>query len=508
MSDLYKVPAIKPPSVDQLQELSRSLGVQCSVEELEDYREHMKGLTESYDRVSRLERPSLPVKYPRTPGYRPSPQDNKHNAWYWRCDIKGAESGKLSGKTIAIKDNVAVAGVPMMNGSKILEGYVPEIDATIISRILDAGGRIIGKTNCEDLCFCGSSFTNITGPILNPFDPTRTSGGSSAGSAVAVATGDADMAIGGDQGGSIRIPSCWCGLAGLKPTFGLVPYTGASSIETTIDHLGPIAKSVEDCALLLEVIAGFDEGRDPRQYPSIQVPEYSKLLTNGIAGKKIGIVNEGFEGCESDVVRNVQEAALSLRRLGAEVEEMSLPMHNEGVHIWTLITLEGADKCMIQGNGTGYLNKGYYPFSLQEAYARGIKARPQDLSETTKMMILYSRYVSQNYQNRFYAMGQNQNVMLTKAYNKALETYDVLVMPTLPFKASKLPTSKETRQDRLNLALKMIKNTAPFDITGHPALTVNVGISEGLPIGMMIIGRHFDDATVLQVGHAFEKAKI
>src|SRR5881398_977364 len=189
----------------------------------------------------------------------------------------------------------------MMNGSSVLEGYVPEFDATIVTRILDAGGEIVGKAVCEHLCFSGGSHTSDTGPVLNPHDPTRSAGGSSSGSAALVVTGECDMAIGGDQGGSIRIPSCWCGVYGLKPTYGLVPYTGVFPIELTLDHAGPIAGSVEDVALLLEAIAG------------------------DLSGLRIGVVEEGFgwEGLsEPDVDGAVREAASAFAALGASVRQI------------------------------------------------------------------------------------------------------------------------------------------------------------------------------------------
>ena len=162
--------------------------------------------------------PTLPVKYQRDPGYRPPAAENRLNAWYWKCSIKGAQSGPLAGKKIAIKDNVCVAGIPMMNGTNVLEGYVPDVDATVVTRILDAGGEIIGKAVCESLCFLGGSHTSDTGPVLNPHDPTRSAEEYSSGSAALVVAGGCDMAMGGDQGGSIQIPSSYCGAVGHKPT--------------------------------------------------------------------------------------------------------------------------------------------------------------------------------------------------------------------------------------------------------------------------------------------------
>src|SRR5436305_9184303 len=227
------------PSIGQLREIAHMYGMHLNDADLESFRGLMGGIFDSYHRIDQLPEPTLAVRYARTGGYRPIAEENPLNAWYQKCSIKGAASGPLAGKRIAIKDNVCVAGVPMMTGSVVLEGYVPEFDATIVTRILDAGGEIVGKSVCEHLCFSGGSHTSDTGPVLNPHDHTRSAGGSSSGSAALVVTGECDMAIGGDQGGSITIPSCWGGAYGLKPTYGLVPYTGVFPIELTLDHQWP-----------------------------------------------------------------------------------------------------------------------------------------------------------------------------------------------------------------------------------------------------------------------------
>src|SRR6266568_5251590 len=239
------------PNIGQLREIAHMYGMHLNDADLESFRSLMSAIFESYRRIDQLSEPVLPVRYARTGGYRPTAEENPLNAWYQQCSIKGAANGPLAGKRIAIKDNVCVAGVPMMNGSSVLEGYVPEFDATIVTRILDAGGEIVGKAVCEHLCFSGGSHTSDTGPVLNPHDHTRSAGGSSSGSTALVVDGECDMAIGGDQGGSIRIPSAWCGAYGLKPTYGLVPYTGVFPIELTLDHTGPIARTAADVALLL-----------------------------------------------------------------------------------------------------------------------------------------------------------------------------------------------------------------------------------------------------------------
>src|SRR5881227_3571617 len=360
------------PSIGQLREIAHMYGMHLNDADLESFRGLMSAIFESYRRIDQLSEPALPVRYARTGGYRPTAEENPLNAWYQQCSIKGAATGPLSGKRIAIKDNVCVAGVPMMNGSSVLEGYVPEFDATIVTRILDAGGEIVGKAVCESLCFSGSSFTADTGPVLNPHHPAYSAGGSSSGSAALVVAGECDMAIGGDQGGSIVIPSCWRGAYGLKPTYGLVPYTGIFPIELTLDHTGPIAATTADVALLLEVIAG-EDGLDPRQN-GVKPEAYTSALRNETEGIRIGIVTEGFVWpglSEQDVDELVESSARRFSEQGARVSTISIPLHRDGIHIWNGIAVEGATMLMVRGNSMGTNWKGHYSTSLLNAYARG-----------------------------------------------------------------------------------------------------------------------------------------
>ncbi|XP_070558617.1 amidase-like [Ptychodera flava] len=506
---IYKAPAVRVPSVNQLMKIASKFNMEATTEELQQYREFMAFSCKSFDVVDSLPEPLLPVKYPRTPGYRPRPEENKLNAWYWRCDIKGADTGKLAGKTLAIKDNVPVAGVPMMNGSYVLEGYVPEFDATIVTRILDAGGRILGKAAAEDMCSSGNSCTSVKGAIRNPHNRELSAGGSSSGSGVLVASGEVNMAIGCDQGGSIRLPAAWCGVVGLKPTFGLVPYTGILPVEFTNDHTGPIAKTVFDTALLLEVIAGYDNGLDPRQPVNLEVPEYTKTLATKLPGIRIGIVKEGFgwPNSEEDVDKMVKKAAFQMIVLEAKVEEISVPEHRLANHVYTAIGWEGCADMMIKGCGTGSQYKGFYPSSAVNALHRGYKTRINDESHIVKTFLLFGDYLKQEYGGYFYAKAQNIRMDITKAFDKVFEDYDVLVMPTIPFKALKLPNEGITIPETLHQMFNMCANTGPYNLTGHPALTINTGFSNGLPVGMMMVGRKFDESTLLKVAYAYEKLR-
>ena len=498
---------VRKPTLEELAGIARAYRLDATSEDLESFRGLMAGVLASYARLDQLAEPTLPVKYPRTPGSRPRPEENPLGAWYWRCEIEGASGGPLAGKTVAIKDNVCVAGVPMMNGTGVLEGYVPDVDATIVTRILDAGGTVLGKAVCESLCFSGGSHTADTGPVRNPHDPTRTTGGSSTGSGALVAAGEVDLAIGGDQGGSIRIPSSWCGIYGLKPTYGLVPYTGVFPIELTLDHVGPMARTAAECALLLEAIAGPD-GLDPRQRPDLTGQAYTRALTGDVGGLRFGLVEEGFGWpglSESDVDAAVREAASAFAGMGAELKEISIPWHRDGIHIWNAIAVEGATMLMVAGNSMGTNWKGHYATSLLEVYARGRRSRANDLSETTKLVVLLGQYMQERYHGRYYAKAQNLARSLRSAYDAALAECDALVMPTLPMKATRIPPPDASREEYTARALEMIPNTCPFDVTGHPAITVPCGTSAGLPIGMMLVGRIGEDATLLRAADAFNR---
>jgi amidase len=393
----------------------------------------------------------------------------------------------------------------MANGSRVLEGYVPDVDATVVTRILDAGGRIAGKAACEDLCFSAGSHTCVTGPIRNPWNPEYSAGGSSGGSAALVAAGAVELAMGGDQGGSIRTPSCWCGVYGLKPTWGLVPCTGAMPIAYAIDHLGPICSSPENVARLLTAIAGPDP-RDPRT-AFAKPGDYMGALERGVRGLRIGVLKEGFAHPVSDDATSAK-ARRAIERLagqGAEVREVSVPMHYDAPHVWTAIILEGATELMIKGNGQGNNWNGYYTVSLIDAFARGWRSRPDDLSQTCKLVLLLGEYLNRNYHGRYHAKGQNLKPAVKAAYDRALESVDILAMPTIPFPATRLPGEDCPLEEYIDLALNMQQNTCPFDVAGHPAFTIPCGLVDGRPVGLMLVGRHMDEATLIAAAEAYPR---
>jgi amidase len=499
---------IIPPTLEELGEIAREYGLNLSSEHLAAFNELIAGAILSYMRLEELEEPKFPVKYHRERGHRPSAKENPLNAWYWQCSIKGAKTGKLAGKKVALKDNICVAGIPLMNGSSVMEGFVPDIDATVVTRILDAGGEITGKAVCEAFSFSGASFTSATGPVLNPHNHAFNAGGSSSGSASLVVNGDCDMAMGGDQGGSIRIPSSWSGAYGLKPTHGLVPYTGIFPMEATLDHTGPIAMNVENVALLLEAVAGKDP-LDPRQREVITRP-YTEALTGDVKDLTFGIVKEGFDwegASEEDVDSSVRSAAERFKALGADVTEVSIPMHRDGMHIWFAIVGEGALSQMILHNGMGRNWQGYYHTEMVDYFGKAKKELADQFPDTVKFTILLGHYMMNKYYGKYYAKAQNLVSGLREAYDDILKDIDVLIMPTTPMKA--MPIIEDpTFAEYFGTAFGMFQNTCPFDCTHHPAMSVPCAKSDGLPIGMMLIGRHFEEDIVLRAAHAFEMAGI
>jgi amidase len=496
---------IETPNANQVKEIASRFGMELTEADAASFTGLLKSIAISYNRLDAMVEPRPEVKYARTIGKQPDAKDNPYNAWAWKSTIAGAPKGILAGKKIAVKDNVCVAGLPLMNGSRVLENYVPEVDATVVRRILDAGGTIVGKTVCEDLCFSGGSHTSKPAPVRNPHEPGHSAGGSSSGSAVVISTGEVDAALGGDQGGSIRMPACWTGVYGLKGTHGLVPYTGVMPIEPTLDHCGPMGATVEDVARLLTAIAGPD-GRDPRQI-DCSTQDYMGELRKDVKGLKIAVVKEGFDRPESEaaVDRKVKLALGALKPLGVTLEEVSIPMHIAGYDIWNAIIVEGATEVMIKGNGLGYGWEGTYTTSLLDAYARGWRSRPNDMAETVKMVLFMGEYMHRYYHGRYYAKAQNLKWALRQAYDDVLARFDLLAMPTIPFLPTRIPDDDCTREEYVGRALDMLGNTSPFDASGHPGMSVPCGMEKGLPVGLMLIARRYNEATALRAAAAFEK---
>lgn len=496
--------SIQRPTQAELADTGRQLGLHLQAPLLEQYADILEAVWQDYDRLDQLQPASVPQRYPRSAGHLPTPAQNPYNAWYVRTDLHGAAGGRLSGKRVALKDNICLAGVPMMNGASTLQGYVPDVDATVATRVLDAGGSILGKAHCEFFCVSGSSHTNATGAVHNPRNPGHSTGGSSSGCAALIVAGEVDLGIGTDQGGSVRIPAAYSGIYGMKPTHGLVPYTGIMPIEMTLDHAGVMSATVADNALLLEVLAGAD-GLDPRQDRQMPVQAYTQTLGAGVSGLRIGVVSEGFghANSEADVDAAVRRAAGLFAEWGAQVEEVSIPLHALGHAIWTPIAVEGTTQ-LLRGYNYGSNWKGLYVESLmraQQDWQQQADAFPHDL----KTCLLAGHYAHQRFGGQYYARAQNAARQLRAAYDEQFTRYDLLLMPTVPLKAPKLPAADATPATWVTRALEMNANTAPFDVTGHPAMSIPCGLAAGLPVGLMLIARDYHEATLYQAAHHFEQ---
>lgn len=494
----------KAPTVRDIIRSGAVLGLDLNDSEAREYLGTMKRLIDAYQTVDGLsdERPATPLN--RAHYEWPQASENVHNAWYVKTNINGTDEGKLCGKSIVLKDNICVSGVPMMNGSKLFEGLVPQIDATVVTRLLKNGATIVGKATCESFCYSGGSHTSDTGPVLNPWSRKRSAGGSSSGCAALLASQEVDMALGCDQAGSIRIPAAFCGVYGLKPTYGLVPYTGILASEISLDHVGPMTTSVVDNATLLEVISGPD-GFDPRQTGSAS-QSYTDSLKLSVNGMRIGILREGFglDNSEKVVDKLVYAAAKVYDQLGANVKEVSIPLHKLSAAIRAPIAVEGGVSTILHNDGFPRHGKDLYIMELLAA-GRAWRESANKLPESLKYVALFGQHVIDNHGSDFYAKAQNITRRLTSTYDQVFKNVDLLLLPTVPMRATLIPPLNSSPALMIQRSHEMMANTAAFTVTGHPALSMPCALSEGLPVGMMLVGRHFEENKIYTAANAFEQ---
>lgn len=431
----------------------------------------------------------------------PTPEEDPHRAWLWRCRIDGRPGGPLHGRTVGFKDHVAVAGLPLTYNARPLEHEVAPCDATVVSRVLEAGGTVSGKHVLSGITTADHAVAR-RGPPLHPHDPTRATGGSSSGSAVAVAAGEVDIAFGGDQGGSVRVPAAWCGVVGLKPTFGLVSHTGATFHgDPSLDHLGPLARNVADVALALEAVAGTD-GIDPRQGVGVPVRlDVVGGLEAGIEGLRIGVLEEGFdEPVQPGVCAAVVEAVGVLADLGADVRAVSVPEHRTAHTALSVIVAHGV-RARRRATRPG------------DALGRLVADQVELLVPHLRANLLAAELSWRDDGGAALRAARGARVAATHAYDLALVDADVLAMPTCPTVAPLLAAPTD-RPAALRAALGSLadparseaRNTRIFNLTGHPALTVPCGTVDGLPVGLQLVGRRLDDPLVMRVAYAYEQA--
>ncbi|AKB34471.1 Aspartyl-tRNA(Asn) amidotransferase subunit A / Glutamyl-tRNA(Gln) amidotransferase subunit A [Methanosarcina siciliae HI350] len=412
-----------------------------------------------------------------------------------KIDVEGYE-GPLAGVPIAIKDNISVVGLPNSCGSKILEGYVPPFNAHVIEKLLDAGAVILGKTNLDEFAMGSSTETSYFGPTANPWDIERVPGGSSGGSAAVVAAGEAPFALGSDTGGSVRCPAAFCGVVGLKPTYGAVSRYGVVAYANSLEQVGPLANNVEDIAVLMDVIAGYDK-RDSTSIDS--KTEYRKALVDDVKDLKIGVPKEFFgEGIHSGVEKAVWDAIHKFESLGATWQEVSMPNINYALASYYIIAMSEASSNLARFDGTRY----GFRENGENWHAMVSKTRAEGFGTEVKRRILLGTYaLSAGYHDKYYLKALKVRTLVKQDFDKALSTVDLLMAPTMPNPAFKIG---EKIEDPLTLYLSDV-NTCPINLAGVPSVSVPCGFTDGLPVGLQIMGKPFDEPTVLRAAYTFEK---
>jgi len=431
-------------------------------------------------------------------------ENDRLNAIRCRCGVSAEDkAGVLSGSTVGLKDNVLLAGVPMDVGSTTIEEFVPATDAPVASRILDAGGEITAKLTCDEFAASGRGTTGQFGPVRNPHDEMRTAGGSSGGSAAAVAAGLVDAAIGTDTGGSIRIPASFCGVVGLKPTYGLVPQRGVVENTYTQDCVGPICETVADAARLLEAVAGKDQG-DPASLAAAGRDEYDvggyreaveRTMDSG--DLVLGVVEEGFGDGVTDPVADCTAAAVdALEDSGATVACVSIPAFTDSASIKNALSLTEI-AAHWRDAGAPVRRGGTVPERYRETFARRTREASEDIGAHYKSKLLAGAYLLAVDRGDIYTRAQNVRESYRVAFDNALDGRDALLTPTMPGVPPRI-------EDASDPGFSLGRNTRPMNVSRHPAITLPCGTVEGLPVGLQLIGHRFGESDLLSAAAVTE----
>ncbi|HKV94261.1 MAG TPA: Asp-tRNA(Asn)/Glu-tRNA(Gln) amidotransferase subunit GatA [Candidatus Angelobacter sp.] len=419
-----------------------------------------------------------------------------------RIAAAGGPLPPLAGVPVGIKDVMVTRGVRTTAGSKILENFIPPYDCTAVARMEAAGAIVLGKLNCDEFAMGSSNENSAYGPVRNPHDKSRVPGGSSGGSAAAVAAGMAVATLGSDTGGSIRQPASFCGVVGLMPTYGRVSRYGLIAFASSLDHIGPLTRTVKDAAIILRVIAG----RDPLDSTSadVPVPDYEAELTKPVSGLKIGVPQEYFgEGLDPEVRAAVEAGIDKLRAAGCEIIPISLAHSKYAIPAYYVIATAEASANLARFDGVRYGHRSKSARTLSEMYRR---SRDEGFGPEVKRRIMLGTYaLSSGYYDAYYLKAQRVRTLITRDFQEAFQKVDAMVTPTAPTPAFKLG---EKADDPLAMYLADIY-TVTADLAGVPGISVPCGKTQsGLPIGLQVLGRHFDEDTVLRVAQAVEQTSL
>ena len=411
--------------------------------------------------------------------------------------------GPLADATVAVKDNISTEGIRTTCGSEMLADYVPPYSATVVDRLTDAGATVVGKANMDEFGMGTTTETSAFGPTRNPADPERVPGGSSGGSAAAVAAGEADLALGSDTGGSVRCPAAFCGVVGIKPTYGLVSRYGLVAYANSLEQIGPIAGTVEEAAAVLDVIAGPDpHDGTTRDLAEVEDADpdasYAAAADGDVDGLTVGVPTELFEGADERVVETVEAAIADLEARGAETTEISLPSVEHAVQAYYVIAMAEASSNLARFDGVRYGNRADSDGNWNESFAA---AREEGFGAEVKRRILLGTYaLSAGYHDKYYEKAQDARAWVRRDFEEAFADVDVIASPTMPVLPFELG---ESLDDPLRMYLADA-NTTPVNLANLPAISVPAGEAEGLPVGLQLVGPKFGEETVIRAASAVE----
>jgi amidase len=498
---------VRRPGPAEIRDLAEREFYHLSDDEANGYAEAVGRVLALVDRLDEV--PLAPVAVRpglRDAGRTPSRDDDPLNAFIRRCRVEGAGSGALHGLRVGVKDNIAIAGIPLTNGSRTMP-YVPTEDAAVIERILDAGAVIVGTLNMDEFGSAGTGESSAFGPALNPVDPSRSPGGSSSGTGAAVMSDRVDLAIGVDQGGSARIPASFTGAVCLKPTHGLIPSHGVTHIDHTIDAICPVARTVGLVATAVDIMAG-EDSRDPQWVRgAIPASRSSESIDDGVDGLTIGVVRESLEGAgtEPAVLAGLDRATATWSTAGATICEVSIPLWRDAWPIEIALICQFT-WAMAQSEGQGWGHLGRIDTERSRHFALARRQEADSFSPGYKVWMLVGRYLHERYISEYHGKAHNLRAALRAEVQAAFGEVDLLVTPTTKVVAPAVTPAGASEMDILARGLTTSEHTCPFNLTGHPALAVPSGVDEaGLPTSVQIAAPAFEDARAIRAGRVLHE---